>query len=236
LELTAYEQNLPANLEDLSQFILVGREKLTSVRAEIRAIDKLKLAKEVMSQKREEAQMLAEALLDAETRFGDLSKAIPTAPGARTDKTKHEPRDTAVPRSDKPKYEAIKDLGFSKKQAQRFETLADNKDLVERVKDEARENDDIPTRARVLELAQKRKQREVPKDKDFNQYEDFCLRVSKKFTAVIYDVSLLGTDDRHLNAWKEYLDQDMIESHIERINESIPRLLRIQKFLKELSK
>lgn len=77
--------NLPANIEDLAKFILVGREKLVSVRAAIRAIDKLELAEEVREQKKEEAQMLAEALIDAEVRIGDLLKQIPKAQGKRTD-------------------------------------------------------------------------------------------------------------------------------------------------------
>lgn len=78
-------QQLPDKIEDLAKFVLVGREKLTSVRAEIRAISKLELAEEVREQKREEAQMLAEALMDAEVRIGDLLKQIPKAQGARTD-------------------------------------------------------------------------------------------------------------------------------------------------------
>lgn len=79
------KENLPDNIEELAKFILVGREKLVSVRAAIRAIDKLELAEEVREQKREEAQMLAEALIDAEVRIGDLLKTIPKAQGKRTD-------------------------------------------------------------------------------------------------------------------------------------------------------
>ena len=75
--ITAYQENLPDNLKDLSAFVLVGREKLTAVRAEIRAIEKLELAEEVRRQKREEARMLGEALLDAEVRIGELTKRIP---------------------------------------------------------------------------------------------------------------------------------------------------------------
>ena len=33
--LTVRRDNLPDNIQDLSQFVLVGREKLTSVKAEI---------------------------------------------------------------------------------------------------------------------------------------------------------------------------------------------------------
>ena len=62
-ELTAFTTQLPKTIEDVAKFVLVGREKLVSVHAEIRAIDKLELAQEVRDQKRDEARMLSEALL-----------------------------------------------------------------------------------------------------------------------------------------------------------------------------
>ena len=71
-EIIATNSQLPANLDDLAKFILIGREKLQAVRAEIRAIDKVELAAEVREQKRLEAQELNNALLDAETRIGIL--------------------------------------------------------------------------------------------------------------------------------------------------------------------
>ena len=73
-EVVTSAANLPANIEDLSKFVLVGREKLTAVRAEIRAIQKVGLAKEVAEQKRQEAQQLAEAVIDAEVRIGELMR------------------------------------------------------------------------------------------------------------------------------------------------------------------
>lgn len=44
-EIVTNTANLPANIEDLSKFVLVGREKLTAVRAEIRAIKRAKRTK-----------------------------------------------------------------------------------------------------------------------------------------------------------------------------------------------
>lgn len=171
---------LPANIEDLTKFVLVGREKLTSVRAEIRAIDKLNLAEEVREQKREECLLLSEALLDAEVRIGELLKEIPKATKGNQ-YTGKMVADTAVDNQKqladssvvkfKTKSEAIKDLGFSEKQAERFEALANNQDLVEQVKAEARENDDIPTRTRVLDLAkQRKKEQESPQEKEYQEY------------------------------------------------------------------
>ena len=78
-QITSYNQQLPSTIEELSKFALVGREKLVSVRAEIRAIDKLGLAEKVRKQKLEEAQMISEAVLDAEVKIGTLTAEIPKA-------------------------------------------------------------------------------------------------------------------------------------------------------------
>jgi len=162
MQLKNHESYLPTKLEDLTKFVLIGREKLASVRAEIRAIDKIGLAKEVREQKREEASYLADALLDAETRIGELLKNIPGASGIRTDLEPCNPGDTRL------KEHQANELGLSRKQASQFQRLADNKDIVEQVKAEARENDDLPTRSEVL-----RKIREKDRAKDLsNQREE----------------------------------------------------------------
>ena len=71
------QNNLPASFEDLTKFVLIGREKLVAVRAEIRAIKKVGLAEAVRRQKLNEAQAISEAVLDAEVRIGELMQAIP---------------------------------------------------------------------------------------------------------------------------------------------------------------
>lgn len=76
-QLVTAQPQLPATVEELSKFVLIGREKLTAVRAQIRAIDKIGLAKDVREQKQSEAQDLAEAVLDAEMKLGELTAAIP---------------------------------------------------------------------------------------------------------------------------------------------------------------
>lgn len=118
-------------------FAIIAQEKLKSVRAEIRAIDKVGLAKEVHEQKLQEAQAISEAVLDAEVKIGELMKGTPKAQGKRTDL---EPRSTGGSKS---KEEMIKDAGFTKTQVHRFETLAANPEIVEQAKSEARANDDI---------------------------------------------------------------------------------------------
>lgn len=78
-ELKTVNTSLPSTVEDLSKFVLIGREKLIAVRAEIRAIEKVGLAQEVREQKLREAQDISEAVLDAEVRIGELMNAVPKA-------------------------------------------------------------------------------------------------------------------------------------------------------------
>jgi len=148
MDITKHTSTLPTKLEDLTKFVLVGREKLSAVRSLIRAMDKMEVAAEVRTQKIEEAQMLAEALLDAEARIGELTMKIPKASGGDRKSNKIK-MDSGV-HFDKTKEQKIKELGFEWKQVQRFEALAENKDIIEQAKAEARANDDIVNRTMVL--------------------------------------------------------------------------------------
>lgn len=200
-DITKVTQCLPSNIQDLSKFVLVGREKLVSVRAEIRAIEKLNIAEEVRSQKREEAAMLSEALLDAEVRIGELLKQIPKTDKGNQYTGKMVNRTVAnnqqcgeIRHVEKPKLEIVKDLGFSKDQVHKFETLASNKDIVERVKAEARENQDIPTRSRVLQLV---KERNAPPQKN----SDFSYYATRSINQAISNACLVKVDRERLDLW-----------------------------------
>ena len=141
-ELTTQARQLPDAIEDLSRFVLVGREKLNAVRAEIRAIEKVQLAAEVHEQKLQEAQEIAEAVLDAEAKLGELTSKIVKAQGARLD---IEHSNTAVTKS-----KQLEQIGLSKMDASRYETLANHPEVVEQAKADARAEGRIVTRSDVL--------------------------------------------------------------------------------------
>ena len=165
-QLATTNSNLPQNIADLSKFVLVGREKLVSVRAEIRAIDKLGLADEVRRQKLEEAQMISEAVLDSEVRIGTLTAQIPKATQTKGNQYSQKWKNDSGGENPKSKTETVRSLGFTPKQVERFETLAKNPAIVELAKAEARGNDDIVSRSLVLEkikTADKKKQHEEVK-------------------------------------------------------------------------
>lgn len=150
----------PATIEDVTKFLLIAPEKAAAMRAEIRAIKKAGLAAEVYEQKLREQRILAEMILDASVLMGEMAKEIRKGSGGDR-RSENFKIDSAVDFEKKPgtsKRKVIENLGFSQKQIERFETLAANKDLVEQEKVQAREENRIPTRTRVIDLAQKRKE------------------------------------------------------------------------------
>lgn len=225
-ELVETQRNLPDAPEDLARFSLLMREKLVSVRAEIRAIDKAKLAKEVRDQKKEEARMISEALLDAEMKLGDFIRTLPKKPGKRTDLQPHlstEEKSSHRESAEKSKQEVIEDLGISKMQAERFETLSKNKDLVELAKVQARENDDIPTRTQVLNMV-RAKQRKL--DQDINRI-DTDYQITKQFHDAVYGVIGLPDDAGTVQAFMRGVGSD-ITLYLENIDSAIKRLRHIK--------
>ena len=148
---------------------MIGREKLVAVRAEIRAIDKVGLAQEVRQQKLKEAQDIAEAVLDAEVRIGELMAKVPKVQGARTD---IELRATDGPKSKEQQIGEM--MGMTspddkekvRHMIKRFETLAAHPEIVAQAKAEARENDDIVSRSLVLEKVKAQKREELREQRD----------------------------------------------------------------------
>ena len=145
-ELEVRHDNLPSTLPELSQFVLIGREKLASVRAEIRAIQKVGLAKEVLEQKRAEAQEIAELVTLSEVQLGRMLKEIPKTSGGTNQYNKEE---NSI-KVEKSKMETTKELGFTRHQVSEFQRMADHEDVVHAAIAEAKENDDIVSRSAVM--------------------------------------------------------------------------------------
>lgn len=153
---------LPTTIDDLSKFVLVGREKLVAVRAEIRAIEKVGLAQEVRTQKLAEAQDIAEAVLDAEVKIGELMAKVPKATkGTGSNQyAKKAEIDNAVDFC-KSKADIIREAGLEQKQVERFQVLAEHPEIVEQAKAEARESQEVVTRSDVLSKIKKEQRKEL---------------------------------------------------------------------------
>lgn len=143
-ELQVMNNQLPANPVDLSRFVMVNSERLVAMRAELRAIDKVGVAEEIRRQKLAEAQDVADALLAAEVRLGELISELPESQGKRTDL---ELEDSGVQKS---KKEVLEDMGLSVKTAQRYERLASHPEIVASISAESRDKGEIVSRTSVL--------------------------------------------------------------------------------------
>ena len=158
--ITFVHAEIPATIDDLSKFVLIGRDKLQAVRAEISAIKKVGLASEVLEQKRAEAQEIAELVTLSEMRMGEMLREIPKAQGQRSDL---EPRSTSAPKS---KAETIADIGISRDTAKRYQQMAAHPEIVEQAIAEARANDDIVSRAAVLRKIKEIRKQEQRKERE----------------------------------------------------------------------
>lgn len=181
-----------------------------------------------MEQKKEEARMVSDTLLDAQMRFGEVTKQLPKASGGdrKSEKIKFSQNEKfdfqELPK--KPKLEVIKSLGFTPKQTHEFETLANNPDIVEQVKAEARENDDLPTRSRVLQLV---KEKKVEKNKPRFNRKDI-----NKITSAVVDASNITTTPDILDEWLQLMDDDdEIKFNLMMVDEAIENLRTIKVFI-----
>lgn len=174
MTLTTQNTQLPATMDDLAKFVLIGRDRMAAVRAEITAINRLGLAQEVREQKLAEAQQISEVVLDAEVKLGQLIAAIPKATKGNQYTGKMVSNNAVT--NQIPKEQALKEIGFDKMQANRLETLAKHPEIVAQAKAEAREQDDIVSRSFVLEkikAKQKAEQIEQAKESIAAQAREF---------------------------------------------------------------
>ncbi len=173
-----------ATIEDVAQFLIIAPEQAKAMQAEIRAIKKLGMAKEVCEQKQEELRLVNELFLDAQTRMGELTQEIPKEPGARNDLQPSIPDNTRL----KTKTETIKELGFSKDQVSRMERLAKHPDLVEQEKEDARKEDRQPSAKRVLEQIRRSKPESKYKGGGTREYREQMNNIAS-VVAELYDES-----------------------------------------------
>ena len=239
-DLAIYQHSdLPAKATDLAKFMIVAQEKVKAVKAEIRAIQKLNLAKEVYAQKMEEQRRLQEVILLAYQRMGEITQEMPTAPGQRTDR---EPLPTSGMRLEKTKSQAIQDLGFSTSQVSRMEQMASHPDIVAEVIAESQAGETEATQTEVLrrikeqgtgviDLAQKRRERfdqdMVQIDEDYGVMKEFHTAIHSPLKLPVSNsevVSALMRATHNLSHLFTY-DLDTLEEAIQKLQE-IQALLR----------
>ena len=155
-EIAITKCNLPANIDDLGKFVLFGEEKLNSVRAEIRAMNKLNVADAVLRQKQDEARQLTETVTYAQIRIGEITASMPKNQGARSDLTSPEGWEKL-----QTKKQALDAAGLNNRRASEYERMAANQEIVEQVLADARESDDIASRSDILNAIKKAERKQA---------------------------------------------------------------------------
>lgn len=168
-DLTYTRAQLPDTIEDLTQFVLVGKAKLSAYMSRLQTVNKLSVAQGIRDQTLQETQELASALIAAEQRIGELLLSIPKASGG--DRRSEDFKNTDVGNFEKTKAETIKEMGYGKNEAVDYQQMAQHPEVVQKVIEDAIANGDVVTKTQVMreikalrdELKQAKEQtREVP--------------------------------------------------------------------------
>lgn len=176
-ELSTYNAaQLPDTIEDLTQFVLVGKAKLQAYMLKLQTVNKLSVAQEIRDQTLRETQEISNALIAAEQRIGELLLTIPKQSGARTDLRTSDDGSTEV----KTKGETIKAMGYGQ-EAKDYQQMAKHPEVVQAVMDNALANGEVVTKSSVMKEIRAYKERirelenrepEVPSD-----YTDMKLKL-----------------------------------------------------------
>lgn len=145
-ELSTVQMQLPDTIEDLTQFVLVGKARLQAYMLKLQTVNKLSVAQEIRDQTLKEAQDISNAVIAAEQRIGELLLSFPTAQGSRTDLSTSAEHAAKV----KTKSEAIKEQGYERHEAQDYQDMAKHPEVVQRVIEDALAKGEVVTKSQVL--------------------------------------------------------------------------------------
>lgn len=99
---------------------------------------------EIVEKAKAEAQEMSEALIDAKVRLGELLNELPKAKG-----NQYTSANSTHDEKAKSKSETIAEMGLSKDQVSQLQQLAENPEVVEEAKAEARKSGDVVSQSEV---------------------------------------------------------------------------------------
>jgi len=128
---------LPAKMEDLVPLSFIGQTAVTFYRQMIKGFDQLKMTEVQRKRTLKDGQEAGEMLLDIETRIGELLPSVEEM-GTKEVRQRAGAGQRSLPQE------------MTSRRAHTARAIAKHPDIVERVKAQARENEDIPTRTAVV--------------------------------------------------------------------------------------
>lgn len=108
--------------------------------------------------------------------------------------------------------------------------MANNKDIVEQVKAEARANEDVATRSRVLQLVREKTKEEQACEEE-NRRLDKAHAMYCKINDAVYKPISVEITEENVGYWLEDMSQDEIRQEEKNVNEAIDNLTKIKRIL-----
>lgn len=207
-ELETINRQLPDTLEDLTQFVLVGKSKLNAYMLKLRTINKLSVAQEIRDQTLKETQEISTALIAAEQRIGELLLAIPKATANQYTSANSTQTEKA-----KSKSETVKEMGYSKDEASDYQQMAKNPEIVQKVIEKALANGEIVTKTSVMREIKFYKDRiaELQNQKPEKVVETVEV-VPDDYEQLKDDVSLFRTQAKSAEASRKQVEKELNEA------------------------
>lgn len=169
-EIESYQAQLPDTLEDLTQFVLIGRSKLNAYKLKLQKVDKLSDAQNIREQTLQDMQDVSIAIVAAEQRIGEILLSIQKQSGRPTENN-FSGRAEKLPTKD----EVTSEMGYSRNQVSEYQRLAQNPEIVQKVIDDALEKGEIVTRTQVMKeirsAKEELKRQLAEKDKKISELE-----------------------------------------------------------------
>jgi hypothetical protein len=134
---------LPKKIDDLVPLSFIGQTAVTFYRQMIKGFDQLKMTEAQRKRTLRDGQEAGEMLLDIEARIGELLPSEEEMQKVRSDQYKGRPLSQQKGLRQRPE-------GMSIMRAHTARTISKHPEIVEKVKAQARENEDIPTRTAVI--------------------------------------------------------------------------------------
>jgi len=187
---------LPDTIEDLTQFVLVGKAKLNAYMIKLQTVNRLSVAQEIRDQTLKEAQEVSTALIAAEQRIGELLLSIPKGTGNQYTNA----NSTRVE-----KAKVVEKMGYSKDDVSDYQRMAQNPEVVQKVIDEAMARGEVVTKASVMREIKFYKDRIATLEKQKTQTVEVVPDDYKevKSKAKAYDAESKQLNDKLTEAYKK---------------------------------
>jgi len=215
---------LPTKLDDLIPLSFIGQAAVEFCTSKIKLMKKLGVAEEQRRATLNDGQDAGELLLEIETRIGELAEREKKSEPIKK-KGNGTGQSTSLPSGQPPKHER---LGMEKKRMHQAQQIAKHPDVVKKIKETARRNEDIPTKTAVLSEIKYQREKEKRKAGVFDKpptkrpnIDEFVGIACKKIDGIVSDLFKIVGNVQYIELEST---KDTFKSNLNMLSEMIEKL------------